>query len=52
LDCGFSDARSFISAFRKIYSITPGKYRHEYYEEVHQSFGDSARSAVFDLQSR
>jgi AraC-like DNA-binding protein len=50
MECGFSDVRSFISAFRKIYSITPGKYRHEYYEEVHQSFGGSKRSAVFDPQ--
>jgi AraC-like DNA-binding protein len=50
MDCGFSDVRSFISAFRKIYSITPGKYRHEHYEEVHQSFSDSVRSGVFNLQ--
>jgi AraC-like DNA-binding protein len=50
MDCGFSDARSFISAFRKIYGITPGKYRHEYYEEAHQGFGVSVRPAIFDSQ--
>jgi AraC-like DNA-binding protein/quercetin dioxygenase-like cupin family protein len=38
VDCGFSDSRAFISAFCKAYSITPGKYRREYYQDVHHTF--------------
>jgi AraC-like DNA-binding protein len=47
MNCGFPDSRAFISAFRKVYGVTPGKYRSDYYQNGQEGVNEAIKILLF-----
>lgn len=47
MECGFPDSRALIASFKKVYGITPSRYRKEFYQNVHADFHNAKRMDFF-----